>query len=178
MDRPVGQVRLTGRSAQGVTLFRLEGVAVYLEQPVLERVLVEFRAVTVAGSPLAISVSTENAQSAERERFRAAVAAVGEPVRSTLSPAAARELLAGAGWQVPEEGRDRLRFAGLLLARAAASSPHPERARPPHRPSAKWRQRRSDPEIRAPPGCPCAAAHCSRPSRVRPHDADCRASRR
>ncbi|HEX4399471.1 MAG TPA: hypothetical protein VH136_17660, partial [Trebonia sp.] len=74
------------------------------------------------------------APSAERERFKAAVAAVGEPVRSTLSPAAARELLAVAGWQVPEEGRDRLRFAGLLLARAA-SSPHPERARPPHRPS-------------------------------------------
>jgi methyltransferase (TIGR00027 family) len=130
----------TGR----VTLFLLEGVAVYLEQPVLERVLAEFRAVTVAGSPLAISVSPENAPSADRERFRAAVAAVGEPVRSTLSPAAARELLAGAGWQVPEEGRDRLRSAGLLLARAAASSPHPERARPAHRRSA------SSPPVSAP----------------------------
>ena len=124
-----------GLDTSRAALFLLEGVAVYLEQPVLERVLGEFRAVTVAGSPLAISVSSENAQSADRERFRAAVAAVGEPVRSTLSPAAARELLAGAGWQVPEEGRDRLRSAGLLLARAAASSPHPERARPPHRPS-------------------------------------------
>ncbi|HET6187870.1 MAG TPA: SAM-dependent methyltransferase, partial [Trebonia sp.] len=121
----------TGR----LTLFLLEGVAVYLEQPVLERVLGEFRAVTVAGSPLAISVSSESAPSADRERFRAAVAAVGEPVRSTLPAAAARELLAGAGWQVSAEGRDRLRSAGLLLARAAASSPHPERARPPHRPS-------------------------------------------
>jgi methyltransferase (TIGR00027 family) len=116
----------TGR----VTLFLLEGVAAYLEQPVLERVLREFRAVTVAGSPLAISVSADSARSAERERFKAAVAAVGEPVRSTLSPTAARELLAGAGWQVPEEGRDRLRSAGLLLARAAASPDHPERPRP------------------------------------------------
>jgi Leucine carboxyl methyltransferase len=124
-----------GLDTSRAALFLLEGVAVYLEQPVLERVLEEFRSVTVPGSPLAISVSAENAPSAERERFRAAVAAVGEPVRSTLSPAAARELLAGAGWQVPEEGRDRLRSAGLLLARAAASSPHPERARPPHRPS-------------------------------------------
>ena len=124
-----------GLDTSRATLFLLEGVAVYLEQSVLEQVLGEFRAVTVAGSPLAISVSSENAQSADRERFRAAVASVGEPVRSTLSPAAARELLAGAGWQVPEEGRDRLRSAGLLLARAAASSPHPERARPPHRPS-------------------------------------------
>ncbi len=124
-----------GLNTSRVTLFLLEGVAVYLEQPVLERVLEEFHAVTVAGSPLAISVSAGNAPSAERERFRAAVAAVGEPVRSTLSPAAARELLAGAGWHVPEEGRDRLRSAGLLLARAAASSPHPERTPPtPGRP--------------------------------------------
>ena len=124
-----------GLDTSRAALFLLEGVAAYLEQPVLERVLGEFRAVTAAGSPLAISVSSGNAPSADRERFMAAVAAVGEPVRSTLSPAAARELLAGAGWQVPEEGRDRLRSAGLLLARAAASSPHPERARPPHRPS-------------------------------------------
>jgi methyltransferase (TIGR00027 family) len=124
-----------GLDTSRAALFLLEGVAVYLEQPVLERVLEEFRSVTVAGSPLAISVSVENAPSAERERFRAAVAAVGEPVRSTLTAAAARELLAGAGWQVPEEGRDRLRFAGLLLARAAASSPHPERTPPtPGRP--------------------------------------------
>jgi methyltransferase (TIGR00027 family) len=125
-----------GLDAGRAALFLLEGVAAYLEQPVLERVLGEFRVVTVAGSPLAISVSPDNARSAERERFRATVAAVGEPVRSTLSPAAARELLSGAGWQVPEEGRDRLRYAGLLLARAAASSPHPERTRPPHRRSA------------------------------------------
>ena len=124
-----------GLDTSRAALFLLEGVAAYLEQPVLEQVLGEFRSVTVAGSPLAISVSADSAPSAERERFKAAVAAVGEPVRSTLSPAAARELLAGAGWQVPEEGRDRLRFAGLLLARAAASSPHPERARPPRRPS-------------------------------------------
>ena len=124
-----------GLDTSRAALFLLEGVAAYLEQPVLERVLREFRSVTVAGSPLAISVSVDNAPSAERERFRAAVAAVGEPVRSTLTATAARELLAGAGWQVPEEGRDRLRSAGLLLARAAASSPHPERARPPHRPS-------------------------------------------
>ena len=125
----------TGLDTSRAALFLLEGVAVYLEQPVLERVLGEFRAVTVAGSPLAISVSSGNAPSADRERFQAAVAAVGEPVRSTLSPAAARELLAGVGWQVPGEGRDRLRSAGLLLARATSSPVHPERTPPtPNRP--------------------------------------------
>jgi methyltransferase (TIGR00027 family) len=98
----------TGRAA----LFLLEGVAVYLEQPVLERVLGEFRAVTVAGSPLAISVSLETAAAEDRERFKAAVAAVGEPARTVLSVAAARGLLAGVGWQVREEGRDRPRSAG------------------------------------------------------------------
>ena len=46
-----------GLDTSRAALFLLEGVAVYLEQPVLERVLGEFRAVTVAGSPLAISVS-------------------------------------------------------------------------------------------------------------------------
>jgi methyltransferase (TIGR00027 family) len=124
-----------GLDTSRAALFLLEGVAVYLEQPVLERVLGEFRAVTVPGGLLAISVSSGNAQSADRERFQAAVAAVGEPVRSALSAAAARELLAGVGWQVPEEGRDRLRSAGLLLARAAASPDHPERTPPtPDRP--------------------------------------------
>jgi methyltransferase (TIGR00027 family) len=124
-----------GLDISRTTLFLLEGVAAYLEQPVLERVLAEFRAVTVPGGLLAISVSPGNAPSADRDRFRAAVAAVGEPIRSTLSAAAARELLAGAGWQVSEGGRERLRSAGLLLARAAASSPRPERSRPPHRTS-------------------------------------------
>jgi len=122
-----------GLNTSRVTLFLLEGVAVYLEQPVLERVLREFRAVTVPGGLLAISVSSNGARPADSERFRAAVASVGEPVRSTLSVAAARELLAGDGWQVPEEGRERLRSAGLLLARAAASPDHPERPRPTQR---------------------------------------------
>jgi methyltransferase (TIGR00027 family) len=132
-DPVADRLTAAGLDTSRAALFLLEGVAVYLERPVLERVLGEFRAVTVAGSPLAISVSSQNAPSADRERFRAAVAAVGEPVRSTLSQAAARELLAGAGWQVTDEGRDRLRSAGLLLARAAPGPLHPERARPPRR---------------------------------------------
>ncbi len=124
-----------GLDTSRAALFLLEGVAVYLDRPVLERVLGEFRAVTVAGSPLAISVSLQTARSDDRERFQAAVAAVGEPVRTMLSAAAARELLAGAGWQVPEEGRGRLRSAGLLLARAASVPRHPERTPPtPGRP--------------------------------------------
>jgi methyltransferase (TIGR00027 family) len=115
-------------------LFLLEGVAVYLDQPVLERVLAAFREVTVDGSPLAISVSVPSARPEGRDRFRAAVAAAGEPARSEYSPETAGELLARTGWQ-PGEGRGRLRSAGLLLARATSSPRHPERTRPSPRPS-------------------------------------------
>ena len=43
------------------TLFLLEGVAVYLERPVVERVLAAFRQVAADGSELAMSVSTGTA---------------------------------------------------------------------------------------------------------------------
>jgi methyltransferase (TIGR00027 family) len=132
---PVDSLLLAaGLDARGPALFLLEGVAVYLEREVLARVLRQFRAVTVNGSPLAISVSLSSLRPAERERFAVAVAAMGEPVRSTLTPDEAAPLLAGHGWQVTE-GRDRLRAAGLLLARATGiHDPYPERSSPPPHP--------------------------------------------
>ena len=78
--------RLTaaGLNPGQLSLFLLEGVAVYLEPAVLERVLTEFRQVARAGSRLAISVSTSGVQGEARSRFQATVAALGEPARSTL----------------------------------------------------------------------------------------------
>src|SRR5580658_9931705 len=73
------------------SLFLLEGVAAYLEPVVLERVLAEFRRVARAGSRLAISVATSTAQAEARSRFQATVAALGEPVRSTLEAGEAAE---------------------------------------------------------------------------------------
>ncbi len=62
------------------SLFLLEGVAVYLEQAVLERVLDQLRDPAAPGSRLAISVSLSRpAGDAARARFQAAVAAMGEP---------------------------------------------------------------------------------------------------
>jgi methyltransferase (TIGR00027 family) len=101
------------------TLFLLEGVAVYLEQRVLERVLSAFREVAADGSSLAISVSTRT-DSQTRGRFAERVAAVGEPARSVFTPDQATELLAASGWEVTP-GRERLRSTGLLLARAATA---------------------------------------------------------
>jgi O-methyltransferase involved in polyketide biosynthesis len=109
-----------------LSLMLLEGVAVYLEPAVLERVLTEFRQVARAGSRLAISVSVSSAHSETRSRFQASVAALGEPARSTLDAAQAAGLLARTGWQVLADAAarsDRLQSAGLLTANAANAAP-------------------------------------------------------
>ena len=105
-------------------LFLFEGVAVYLEQPVIERVLAEFRAVTPVGSPLAISVST-GADTQTRARFAERVAALGEPARTVLTLEDASALLAVAGWKLRQPD-DRQRSAGLLLAHATTATDQPE----------------------------------------------------
>jgi methyltransferase (TIGR00027 family) len=132
-------------------LFLLEGVAVYLELPVLERVLTQFRQVAQPGSRLAISVSVASADAAARSRFQASVATLGEPAKSTLDAGEATGLLARTGWQVtaaddagdPEAAarRQRLRSAGLLTATATASvtasrtaATEPRKARQAERP--------------------------------------------
>jgi methyltransferase (TIGR00027 family) len=126
--------RLTagGLNPGQLSLFLLEGIAVYLEPAVLDRVLTEFRHVTRAGSRLAISVSTSGARGEARSRFQATVAALGEPARSTLEAGQAAEVLARAGWQViaagDADGADaaargaRLSSAGLLTATAAPTA--------------------------------------------------------
>jgi methyltransferase (TIGR00027 family) len=111
-------------------LFLLEGVAVYLEPAVLERVLRQFRQVAGSGSRLAISVSRSGTDGEARARFQAAVAALGEPARSAFDADEATALLARTGWQVapgddtddPEAAarRERLRRAGLLTASAGS----------------------------------------------------------
>jgi methyltransferase (TIGR00027 family) len=139
--------RLTaaGLNPGQLSLFLLEGVAVYLEPAVLERVLTEFRQVARAGSRLAISVSVSGTQSEARSRFQATVAALGEPARSTLEAGQATEVLARTGWQViagddaddPEAAarRDRLRSAGLLTATATPTPPKPRNPKNPRNPS-------------------------------------------
>ena len=128
--------RLTaaGLDTAKTSLFLLEGVAVYLEPAVLERVLSQFRQVARPGSRLAISVSLTGADGEARSRFQASVAALGEPARSTLNAGAATELLARTGWHVMASAeaddsdaaarRERLRLAGLLTASAGPTHQH------------------------------------------------------
>ena len=95
-----------------------EGVAVYLDRSVLQSLLCEMRAISTIGTRLAISLSvspTSADQSARRERFRAAVSAVGEPARSDLTPEQAGELFASTRWQAVELS-ERARNAGLVVA--------------------------------------------------------------
>jgi methyltransferase (TIGR00027 family) len=87
------------------TLFLLEGVVPYLDDETLRSLLVSVAGMAPKGSTMAISVGITHEDddrdaSAHVESFRATVAALGEPVRSTLSATTARELLSTCGWSV------------------------------------------------------------------------------
>jgi methyltransferase (TIGR00027 family) len=135
---PVAQRLLdAGLDPETPSLFLLEGVAVYLEPRVLERLLRQLREVAAARSRLMISVSTISHDPVARARFQAAVASMGEPVRSSMDADEATHLLASTGWGLvagdgppsetvasPEsvdgtgagDRRERLRNAGFLVA--------------------------------------------------------------
>jgi hypothetical protein len=57
--------------------------------------------VAASGSRLAMSVSFALHDPVARARFHAAVAAMGEPARSTLEPDEAADLMRQAGWELP-----------------------------------------------------------------------------
>ena len=100
------------------SLFLCEGVAVYLDPPVLESLLREMRQVACSGSRLAISLSLAGVDSARRTRFQLAVAAMGEPARNTLTVDDADALLTTTGWRAvtrAPESHVRLRL-GFVVA--------------------------------------------------------------
>jgi methyltransferase (TIGR00027 family) len=104
---PVADLLVSAGLAPGERcLFLLEGVAVYLEVPVLRALLRQLRQVAADGSELAISLSVSTASgehAARRAAFQAAVAAVGEPACSVLEADGARDLLTEAGWRFPAD---------------------------------------------------------------------------
>jgi methyltransferase (TIGR00027 family) len=141
-DPVADRLRAAGLEVAVPSLFLLEGVAVYLEQAVLETVLEQFRQVAAPGSRLAISVSLSREHDAgARARFQAAVAALGEPARSMFAADEADSLLARTGWRtIPgrEETaakRERLRSAGLLTASAGPRAPQASALFKPSKPA-------------------------------------------
>ena len=142
-DPVADRLLAAGLEASVPSLFLLEGVAVYLESAVLETVLEQFRQVAAPGSRLAISVSlSREHDEGARARFQAAVAALGEPVRSIFDAGQAEDLLARTGWRtIPgrEETaakRERLRSAGLLTASVGPRASRVSAPSKPPRPSA------------------------------------------
>jgi methyltransferase (TIGR00027 family) len=111
---------LTGRGLNpgSPSLLLCEGVAVYLDDAVLVSLLHELRTLATAGTQLALSTATTASSEdrvARRRRFQRAVAAMGEPVRNSLTAEQMAQLLEATGWRL-QAASDRARQAGLLSA--------------------------------------------------------------
>jgi methyltransferase (TIGR00027 family) len=125
VDPVAGLLAAAGLDPRRPSLFLLEGVAVYLEEPVLRSLLTQLRRIAADGSRLAISLSVTSGSpehAARRAAFQAAVAAVGEPARSVVAGADTGALLESTGWRpVRKPGTgDRAAHAGFIVAGPAA----------------------------------------------------------
>jgi methyltransferase (TIGR00027 family) len=103
-----------------------EGLAVYLEPAVLERLLAGLARATGPGSGLLLTASTAASDASARERrarLRSAVAALGEPMLSSFSAADADALMRRAGWPPAPEQAAGDRSQGFL--RSVRSDPAP-----------------------------------------------------
>jgi methyltransferase (TIGR00027 family) len=101
-----------GQMLDRPTLFLCEGVAVYLDPPVFERLLGAIRSRAGAGSQLAVSLSVPGASAEARRVFQDNVARVGEPARNVLTPESAAGLFASTGWGLVGPGDTGARVAG------------------------------------------------------------------
>jgi methyltransferase (TIGR00027 family) len=97
------------------TLFTLEGVAIYLDKPVLAGLLSALATVAAPRSRLAISLSINGRGLSSAVGFRHAVARVGEPVKTVLEPDEVGGFLADAGWERTDAGSERARWGGLVV---------------------------------------------------------------
>jgi methyltransferase (TIGR00027 family) len=105
-----------GWNPDALSLMLCEGLAVYLEPRVLATLVEDLRAVATVGTRLAISLVPPGIPGDTRQRFQAAVEAVGEPVRNALSASDADELLHAARWRSSELS-ERAQRAGCAVAR-------------------------------------------------------------
>lgn len=109
-----------GHDPASPTLFVCEGVAVYLDVETLTSLLAGLASAAAPGSHLALTLSVAAGlpgTDGRRRRFEAAVASLGEPVRSMLTADDAGALLATTGWHPPPAvgPGDDARRAGFVL---------------------------------------------------------------
>ena len=118
-----------GHSREHASLFICEGLLLYLERPVIERLLEEVRTSAAPGSRLALNASELTGGAsipgrARAEAQRLLLAAIGEPRRSIFKPGELAEMLTRNGWRTVRTGtveRAPGHSRGLLvLAEAAA----------------------------------------------------------
>jgi len=128
VDQVGPRLAAAGLNPTRTSLMLSEGVAAYLDRPVLAALLQGLAEVAAQHSRLAISLSVATGSpglAARRAQFQAGVAALGEPARTVLSADDADPLLVAAGWRpVPtssEDGpaRERARKTGLVTAETA-----------------------------------------------------------
>jgi methyltransferase (TIGR00027 family) len=112
-----------GLDTRGPSVMLCEGIAVYLDMPVLGSLLAGLRTTAARGSVLAISLSVASGApglGARRAEFREAMAATGEPARTVLTATDAETLLAQNGWNTAAphgaEEPARARRAGFVVA--------------------------------------------------------------
>jgi methyltransferase (TIGR00027 family) len=127
-DPVADRLRSAGLDPHLPGLFLLEGVAVYLDEPVLRSLLAQLRQVAGDGSTLALSLSVHSGspeRAARRAAFQAAVAAMGEPARSARPATDSDALLEATGWRrAPQPGADgRAASAGFVVAGPGAAPP-------------------------------------------------------
>jgi O-methyltransferase involved in polyketide biosynthesis len=111
-------LRAAGCDPAETTLVLCEGVAAYLDPPVLRGLLHSLRVAVAPGSQLAISVSVTDPSpgfAGRREAFQSRVAALGEPAAVVLEADEADHVLMATGWRCVV-GDARLRRVGFLSA--------------------------------------------------------------
>ncbi len=98
-------------------LFLCEGVVVYLDPDGFATLLSELRTLATPGTRLAVSLSvdkTSHAVGARSRRLHAAVAALGEPAKNSITLADAMDTLARSRWRAVETS-ERSQRAGLVM---------------------------------------------------------------
>lgn len=126
-DPVAGRLAAAGCDPAARSLVLCEGLAIYLEPAVLERLLAQLAQATGPGSGLLLTASTAAGDAAARERrvrLRTAVAALGEPMLSSLSAEDADALMRRAGWTPAPDEDPADRAQGFLRAlRTVAPAP-------------------------------------------------------
>jgi len=97
-------LRSAGFDDNRAAVFTLEGVAIYLDRPVLTSVLRGMASVATPQSRLAISLSINGRGLSSSVAFRHAVARMGEPVKTVLEADEVDVFLADAGWRRTGDG--------------------------------------------------------------------------